>query len=71
MLEKSQIETMRRGLACVVEATKHLIVVELEPAFRRYRTTKKDRERGDSRPVAAGAVPGTTETNTESPKGEQ
>ncbi|MFD1836332.1 type IV secretory system conjugative DNA transfer family protein [Brachybacterium rhamnosum] len=71
VLEKSQIETMRRGLACVVEATKHLIVVELEPAFRRYPTTKKDRELGDSRPVAAGAVPGATETNTESPKGEQ
>lgn len=71
VLEKSQIETMRRGLACVVEATKHLVVVELEPAFRRYPTTKKDREQGDSRPVAAGAVPGSTETNTETPKGEQ
>lgn len=71
VLEKSQIETMRRGLACVVEATKPLIVVELEPAFRRYPTTKKDREQGDSRPVAAAAVPGSTETNTETPKGEQ
>ncbi len=70
VLEKSQIETMRRGLACVVEATKHLIVVELEPAFRRY-PKKKDREAGDSRPVAAGAVPGLTETKIETPKGEQ
>ncbi len=70
VLEKSQIETMRRGLACVVEATKHLVVVELEPAFRRY-AKKKDREQGDSRSVAAGVVPGSTETNTETPKGEQ
>lgn len=40
VLEKHQIETMRRGLGCVVEATKHLIVVELEPAFKRYAKTK-------------------------------
>ncbi|WP_330884967.1 type IV secretory system conjugative DNA transfer family protein [Brachybacterium sp.] len=70
VLEKAQIEKMRRGLACVVEATKPLIVVELEPAFRRY-AKKKDREKGGSRPVTAGAVPGPTETSTETPKGEQ
>lgn len=70
VLEKSQIETMRRGLACVVEATKHLVVVELEPAFRRY-AKKMDREKGDYRPAAAGAVPGLTETSTETLKGEQ
>ena len=61
---------MRRGLACVVEATKPLIVVEMEPAFRRY-AKKKQREKGDSRPAAAGAVPGPTEASTETPKGEQ
>lgn len=44
VLEKSQIETMRRGLACVVEATKPLIVAELEPAFRRYAKKKQGRD---------------------------
>lgn len=46
VLEKSQIETMRRGLACVVEATKPLIVAELVPAFKRYAKEKRDSDRG-------------------------
>ena len=69
VLEKSQIETMRRGLACVVEATKHLIVVELEPVFRRYPTKKKDREQGDSRPVAAGGSAGIDRDEHRDPEG--
>lgn len=58
VLEKSQIETMRRGLACVVEATKHLIVIELEPAFRRYKKKRRStaREAGAEQP-ARPAVP--------------
>lgn len=70
VLEKSQIETMRRGLACVVEATKHLIVVEMEPAFRRY-AKKKDQQKRASRSVGKAAVPEPTETATETAKGEQ
>lgn len=36
VLEKHQIQTMRRGLGCVIEAAKPLVVVSFEPFFRRY-----------------------------------
>lgn len=70
VLEKAQIEKMRRGLACVVEATKPLIVAELEPAFRRY-PKKKDQQKRATGSVGAAAVPKSTETATETAKGEQ
>lgn len=56
VLEKSQIETMRRGLACVVEATKHLIVVELEPAFRRYAKKGRAKEAAPAAPAERAEV---------------
>lgn len=56
VLEKSQIETMRRGLACVVEATKHLIVVELEPAFRRYAKKGRAKEPAPAAPAGPAEV---------------
>ncbi len=56
VLEKSQIETMRRGLACVVEATKHLIVVELEPAFRRYAKKGRAKEPAPASPEGSAEV---------------
>ncbi|MDN5685836.1 MAG: type IV secretory system conjugative DNA transfer family protein [Brachybacterium sp.] len=64
VLEKHQIETMRRGLACVVEATKPLIVTELEPAFKRYARKKQQGREAEPRkgPLEPVAVRGTDET---------
>ena len=56
VLEKSQIEKMRRGLACVVEATKPLIVVELEPAFRRYAKKGRAKEPAPASPEGSAEV---------------
>ncbi|GAA1319495.1 hypothetical protein GCM10009591_37240 [Brachybacterium tyrofermentans] len=68
VLEKAQIEKMRRGLACVVEATKPLIVAELEPAFRRY--AKKKQGKDSARKDPGLPEPAVAEASDETVKGE-
>lgn len=49
VLEKSQIQTMRKGLGCVIEAAKPLIVVSFEPFFKRYAKPQRRKETAKGR----------------------